>query len=127
METKKWAIGLVFVCTFFTSIAQVFYKFGADRLSFDIINIISNWPLILGMIIYLTAAFLLIIALRAGEVSVLYPIIATSYIWVSLLSKYFFNDIISFYKWIGMIFIFFGIILVAKGGRKDSVSYTEPV
>jgi len=127
METKKWAIGLVFVCTFFTSIAQVFYKFGADRLSFDIINIISNWPLILGMIIYLTAAFLLIIALRAGEVSVLYPIIATSYIWVSLLSRYFFNDVISFYKWMGMVFIFFGIILVAKGGRKTSISYTEPV
>ena len=127
MATKMWAIGLVFVCTFFTSIAQVFYKFGADRLNFSLISIITNWPLILGITIYLTAAFLLIIALKAGEVSVLYPIIATSYIWVSLLSRYFFNDLINFYKWIGMFFIFFGIILVAKGGRKDSITYTEPV
>jgi len=125
--TKRWAIGLVVVCTLFTSFAQIFYKFGADRLSFDIFSIITNWPLIIGLILYGTAAVLLIIALSAGEVSVLYPIIATSYIWVSLLSMYFFGEIINMYKWVGMIFIFFGVILVAKGGKKDSINYVEPV
>ncbi len=125
--TKRWAIGLVVVCTLFTSFAQIFYKFGADRLSFDIFSIITNWQIIIGLILYGTAAVLLIIALSAGEVSVLYPIIATSYIWVSLLSMYFFGEIINLYKWVGMIFIFFGVILVAKGGKKDSINYVEPV
>ncbi len=125
--TKRWAIGLVVVCTLFTSFAQIFYKFGANKLSFNLISVITNWPIIIGIILYGTAAVLLIIALKAGEVSVLYPIIATSYIWVSLLSMYFFGDIINLYKWIGMIFIFFGVILVAKGGIKDSITYTEPV
>jgi len=127
MATKRWAIGLVIVCTLFTSFAQIFYKFGADRLSFDIFSIITNWPIIIGIILYGTAAVLLIIALSAGEVSVLYPIIATSYIWVSLLSMYFFGEVINLYKWIGMIFIFFGVIMVAKGGKKDSITYVEPV
>jgi len=125
--TKRWAIGLVVVCTLFTSFAQIFYKFGADMLSFDLISIITNWPIIIGIILYGTAAILLIVALKAGEVSVLYPIIATSYIWVSLLSMFFFGEVINLYKWVGMIFIFFGVILVAKGGRKDSITYTEPV
>jgi drug/metabolite transporter (DMT)-like permease len=125
--TERWAIGLVIVCTLFTSFAQIFYKFGADRLIFDIFSIITNWPIIIGIILYGTAAVLLIIALKGGDVSVLYPIIATSYIWVSLLSMYFFGDIINLYKWIGMIFIFFGVVLVAKGGKKDSITYTEPV
>ncbi|MBW2981490.1 EamA family transporter [Candidatus Woesearchaeota archaeon] len=127
MATKRWAIGLVVVCTLFTSFAQIFYKFGADRLSFDIFSIITNWPIIIGIALYGTAAVLLIISLKAGEVSVLYPIIATSYIWVSLLSMYFFGEIINFYRWIGMAFIFLGVILVAKGGRKDSITFTEPV
>lgn len=138
--TKRWAIGLVVVCTFFTSFAQVFYKFGADRLGFDLISIITNWPIIIGIILYVVAAVLLIIALKGGEVSVLYPIIATSYIWVSLLSMHFFGEVINLYKWIGMVFIFFGVVFVAKGaekseisgtsfggGKKDSISYTEPV
>ncbi len=125
--TKRWAIGLVVVCTLFTSFAQIFYKFGADRLRFDILSVITNWPIILGIILYGTAAILLIIALKGGDVSVLYPIIATSYIWVSLLSMYFFGDIINIYRWIGMVAIFFGVILVAKGGKKDSISYVEPV
>jgi len=127
MATKRWAIGLVVICTLFTSFAQIFYKFGANRLSFDIFSIITNWPIIIGLILYGIAAVLLIIALKGGDVSVLYPVIATSYIWVSLLSSYFFSEIINLYKWIGIVFIFFGVILVAKGGKKDSISYIEPV
>jgi drug/metabolite transporter (DMT)-like permease len=125
--TKRWAIGIVVACTLFTSFAQIFYKFGADRLSFDLISIITNWPIILGIALYGIGAVLLIAALKGGDVSVLYPIIATSYIWVSLLSMYFFGEVINLYKWTGIILIFFGVISVAKGGRKDSITYTEPV
>jgi drug/metabolite transporter (DMT)-like permease len=124
---KRWAIGLVVVCTLFTSFAQIFYKFGADRLSFDIFSIITNWPVIIGLFLYGIGAVLLITALKGGDVSVLYPIIATSYIWVSLLSMSFFGEIINLYKWVGIIFIFFGVVLVAKGGKKDSISYTDPI
>ena len=125
--TKRWALGLVVVCTLFTSFAQIFYKLGADRLSFDLISLITNWQIIIGLILYGIGAVLLITALKGGDVSVLYPIIATSYIWVSLLSMYFFGEIINLYKWVGIGFIFFGVILVAKGGKKDSISYTDPV
>ncbi|MBW2966240.1 EamA family transporter [Candidatus Woesearchaeota archaeon] len=127
MATKRWAIGLVFVCTLFTSFAQIFYKFGADRLSFNLISIITNWQIVLGLTLYGIGAVLLITALKGGDVSVLYPIVATSYIWVSLLSMYFFGEIMNLYKWIGIIAIFFGVIFVAKGGKKDSITYTDPV
>ena len=125
--TKRWAIGLVVVCTLFTSFAQIFYKFGADKLSFNLISIITNWQLLIGLALYGVGAVLLITALKGGDVSVLYPIVATSYIWVSLLSMYFFGEVMNFYKWIGIVSIFFGVISVAKGGKKDSITYTEPV
>ena len=125
--TKRWAIGLVAVCTLFTSFAQVLYKFGADKLSFNLISIITNWPIIAGLFLYGIGAVLLITALKGGDVSVLYPIVSTSYIWVSLFSMYFFGEIMNLYKWVGIITIFFGVIFVAKGSKKDSISYTEPV
>ena len=102
MKAKLWAIMLMVLCTIFTSSAQIFYKMGANRLTFDIISILTNWQLILGMILYGLGAVLVIIALRGGEVTVLYPILTSSYIWVSLGSVYFFGEKMNALKWIGV-------------------------
>lgn len=118
---------MIFV-TFLTSIAQLFYKFGADKLEFNIISIVTNYPLIIGIVIYGFAALLFVFGLKHGEVSVLYPIIATSYIWVSLLSKYFLNEELKISKWIGILFIFAGVSLISLKSRKQStIRYTEAV
>jgi len=118
---------MIFV-TFLTSIAQLFYKFGADKLEFNIINIITNYFLIAGIFIYAVAAILFIIGLKYGEVTILYPIIATSYIWVNLLSKYFLNEELNLFKWIGILFIFAGVSLISfKSRKKDIIRYTEAV
>ena len=60
---------------------------------------------------------LLIIAFKGGEVSVLYPIIATSYVWVSLLSMKFLDEKINIFKWIGISIIIAGIILIGYGSK----------
>ena len=117
MKTKLWAIGLMIVCTLFTSTAQLLYKSGADKLEFNLMSLISNWNIFLGLLLYGIGAVLLIIALRGGEVTILYPIIASSYIWVALGSGYFFREIINSMRWVGIIFIMMGIILVNFGGK----------
>lgn len=128
MGTKAWAIGLMILCTVFTSIAQVFYKFGAARLEFDLISLITNFPLITGMVLYILGAVIMIIAFKGGEVSVLYPIIATSYIWVSLLSIYFFNEALNLFRWIGIFVIIIGIIFISAGSKeKETVKYTDVI
>lgn len=128
MKTELWAIGLMVLCTAFTSVAQVFYKFGAAKLEFNIISLITNLPLITGMILYILGAFIMITAFKGGEVSVLYPIIATSYIWVSLLSIHFFNENLNFFRWIGIFVIIAGIIFISIGSKeKEIVRYTEGV
>ena len=58
-------------------------------------------------------------------ISVLYPIIATSYIWVALLSTFFFAEVMNLYKWIGIFFIISGVVFVSMGSKKDGLSYTE--
>ena len=114
MGTKAWAIGLMILCTAFTSIAQVFYKLGASRLEFDIISLITNLPLITGMILYIFGAVIMIIAFKGGEVSVLYPIVATSYIWVALLAHFFLKEPFPLIRWLGLVLILGGVYLVAK-------------
>ncbi len=116
MEKKWLAVILMLFCTAFTSTAQVFYKFGAAELP----AILTNWQLILGLFLYGIGAVIFIIALKMGEVTVLYPIIATSYIWVSLLSWAVFGEAVTALKWMGILAIVIGISVISFGGRASS-------
>lgn len=114
MATKLWAVCLVIFCTLLTSSAQILLKFGAQNLP----AIFSNVPLIVGMIIYGVAALALIISFKGGEVTVLYPIIATSYVWVTLLSNVYFQEQLSFLKFFGVFSIILGICFIGWGSRE---------
>ena len=128
MKTQPWAIILVLFITALTSSAQLLYKLGADRLSSDLLMLLSNWPLLLGMLVYAIGAVLLIIALKHGEVTILYPIIATSYIWVALFSWLLFGESISYLKLMGIISIVVGIVLISFGSKQEGViAYEEAV
>ena len=128
MKTHWWAIALTVITTLFTSTAQVFYKFGAEKLEWNFFALITNYELIIGAALYALGAAILIVALKGGEVTVVYPIIATSYIWVSLMSGYLFHEVINIYKWLGIIVIIIGISLISFGSKeKESVTLVESV
>lgn len=121
MTTKLWAMGIILFSTFLTSTAQLFYKFAVEKLSFNILSIITNVNLLVGMALYIVGGILLIISFRGGEVSVLYPIYATSYIWVSFLSIYFLGEAINIFKGLGVFVIIAGIVLIGYGSKKADV------
>lgn len=117
MKTKLWAVLTVIFTTFLTSAGQIFYKKAADNLVLTPMGLLTNYFLIAGLMVYAIGGMLIIISLRGGEVSVLYPIIATSYIWVSFLSVYFLGETMNFWKWLGVSTIFFGIVLIGFGSK----------
>ncbi|MBI2654885.1 EamA family transporter [Candidatus Woesearchaeota archaeon] len=125
MKTKTLAILLILFTTFFTSSAQISLKFGVNKLKPSILGLVSNYYLVLGFLLYAIAGILAIMAFRKGQVSVLYPIFATSYIWVSLLSAYFFREDLSMLKWLGIFVIIAGISLVGFGDSKLKASGEE--
>ncbi len=116
MKTKKEAILLVLICTFFTSVGQLFLKIGSKNLSFDIIELLTNYPLIIGFSLYAVGALILVLALKNGELSILYPFIATSFVWVSVLSVIFLNEVMNVWKWSGVLVIILGMVFIGKGG-----------
>lgn len=120
MTTKLWAALLVLFTTLLTSSAQILWKKGSAILAFDVLALLTNYYIIGGILLYVVGGSLLIISFRGGEVSVLYPIIATSYIWVSFLSIIFLGEIMNNFKWIGIASIITGIISIGYGS-KDSV------
>jgi drug/metabolite transporter (DMT)-like permease len=121
---------LVFGCTVFAGFAQVLMKYGAlhpmpainladlsSVLPF-VIALLGNWPLLLGYSLHACNAFLLIMALRHGELSVLFPIYALSYIWVDLLSLYFFHEHMNVWKTAGILLVMGGVALLGRASTK---------
>ena len=68
------------------------------------------------MPLYAVSTVLLVLALRDGELSVLYPIISMTYVWVLLLSVLIFNESLNLFKILGISVIVFGVSFL---GRKD--------
>ncbi|MEM3127227.1 MAG: EamA family transporter [Candidatus Woesearchaeota archaeon] len=124
-RTPTWTIGIVLLCTILTSSAQVSWKYGADKLVIEPTALLLNYSLWLGFLFYGMGALLLIYALKYGELSVLYPVIATSYIWVALSSAFLFAEPLSLVKISGILTIVFGVSLISYGSRKDDLEYYE--
>ena len=119
MKTKKWAILLVAFTTFLNAAAQILFKLGVEKFSeFSLFSLLTNYFLILGFALYGISAVLLIYALRHGELSILYPVVALTFIWVSLLShQYIDGDFMNLEKWGGVFLIFLGVSSIGVGSR----------
>jgi len=54
-------------------------------------------------------------ALRGGDLSVLYPFVSLSYIWVMLLSIKMLGEKMTKLKWLGILLIISGVSLIGLG------------
>jgi undecaprenyl phosphate-alpha-L-ara4N flippase subunit ArnE len=115
MATKANGIILVVICTFITSYVHVMWKMIASR---PFVDILTGWELWVGFVLLAFGAAILITALKHGDVSVLYPIISTSYIWVTILSNYYFAEPITGYKWAGVFGVVIGLTVLGKGNKE---------
>ncbi len=117
--TLHQAIAIVFLCTLIGSAAQILMKSGANNLTGgSLLGFVTNLPLMAGYVLYGLSTVLLVLALRDGELSVLYPVIALSYVWVTILSVMFFRESMNFFKYLGIATIVLGVTVLGKGGRR---------
>jgi drug/metabolite transporter (DMT)-like permease len=110
---------LVFGCTVLGAAAQIFMKFGANRLAHPgLIGMATNLPLLSGLVLYGLSTVLLVLALKDGELSLLYPVIALTYVWVTLLSLVLLHDQPNPYKLAGIAIIVIGVSVLGRGGKR---------
>jgi uncharacterized membrane protein len=113
------AVLLSLFCAVLSAVGQTFFKMGAAQVSTQYADWLLNLKVLLGMGIYGTSAVLFIVALKYGRLSILYPIIATSYVWVTLLAYYVFGETVTYVNWIGIAMIVAGVTLITlKGGSQ---------
>ena len=112
-------VGLVFCCTVLGAAAQVLMKTGANQMTHHgLLGMITNLPLMGGYCLYGLSTLLLVLALKDGELSLLYPIIALTYVWVTVLSFLIFHDQINPWKILGIGLIVTGVGVLGRGGRR---------
>ncbi len=118
-HTQLKAVLLMACCTLFTSGGQILWKWGMKTIDFNQLITFLNAPFLLGFVSYGIGAALMILALRKGELSLVYPIAATSYIWVSLISPRLFpTDIMNAWKWAGVVVILLAVSILGYGSSQ---------
>jgi multidrug transporter EmrE-like cation transporter len=119
VESRRKSVLLVFACTILGAAAQLLMKVGMTHFSPQPLALLTNFPLIAGYTLYGINTLMLVLALRDGELSMLYPIIALTYVWVTLLSYTLLAEKPNIFKNVGIATIVAGVIVLGRGGRKS--------
>ena len=85
----------------------------------DVIALATNYPLWLGFAFYGICTALLVLALRDGELGVLYPIISLTYIWAIVMGFFFFHEPLTVWKVAGVGLICVGVTLMGMAGKRS--------
>jgi len=109
---------LVIACTILGAAAQILMKVGMSHFQPNFMALVTNVPLVTGYALYGINTLMMVLALREGELSMLYPIIAMTYVWVTLLSYALLAEKPNLYKNLGIATIVVGVAVLGRGGRK---------
>ncbi len=109
---ELWLFSLVVISTVFGAFGSFFLKLGSNKLS-GIKNLMANRELLIGLFFFVFATLLMIIALKFGELSKIFPITSLTYMWVALISWKLLKEKMTNEKTTAFILIVIGIIFVA--------------
>jgi len=115
---------MVLACTFLGAAAQVFIKLGTAALGEHpsmietAVGIVTTRLLFEGYALYGLSTVLLILALRQGELSLLYPVFTLTYVWVTVLSMMIFHDSMNVFKVAGITVIIAGVAVLGRASRQ---------
>lgn len=120
MTARQRSILLVVACTVLGAAAQMLIKSGANALPHvtgflpNVVAMLSSVPLLAGYSLYGLSTVLLVVALKHGELSLLYPVIALTYVWVAILSVVVFHEYLSPLRIAGVVVIVAGVAILGR-------------
>jgi uncharacterized membrane protein len=123
-EQKRRSLWLAVFATFITAAAQMLIKTGSGRIGehatlFDtVLSLVTIPSLFGGYVLYGVVTGIMILALRHGELSVIWPVISLSFVWVAILSVLVFHESMNFAKAGGIAVIITGVAIMGKGAHR---------
>lgn len=118
MTTPGSSIAWVTAGALVGSLGAVGLKAGAHRLELRFFSLVTNWRLALGLGLYLFSTVFFLLGLANGELSVLYPMVSTGYIWTLVWSRVMFQESITPAKLGGIALILLGVVLLGLDAGK---------
>jgi undecaprenyl phosphate-alpha-L-ara4N flippase subunit ArnE len=106
---------LTLLAALISSLAQLMFKRSVGKIDSlkHLLKLITNRGVLLGLAGYGAGFLIELVALSGGQLSIVYPIFASSFIFVTLLSATILKERISLIRVLGILIIFAGIAIVA--------------
>lgn len=115
MSTPFISILFFLIASVLGALGQYLYKSGADAADGTVSGYLANPRLIGGVICYILVMVLFIAAFKkGGQLTVLYPIYATTFIWGAILAMIVFGTPIKPVNIVGMVLLVGGMYLMGK-------------
>lgn len=115
MGAEAWAIALVLTGSLLGSLGPIMLKKASKRITRNVSKLIRNHHLFFGIVFYGIGTVLFVPALKGGDLNVLYPMVASSYVWVCLWSSLLLKERMNAMKWLGIGGIIVGVTLIGIG------------
>lgn len=116
MTFPFWPVLAAMLCALTGSMGQLLFKAGSASVGISLLSWLTNWRVLAGFSLYGISAIGFVVVLKHGQLSLLYPVIATSYVWVTLLSVWFLGEKANMYHWVGIALILSGVAIIVRGG-----------
>ena len=108
-QKNKTGIFLMLVSSVCVCVGQLLWKLSAE---------IGIWILLLGFCFYGAGALVMIVAYKFGKLSVLQPMLSLNYVLSIVLAAIILKEKITIFKWLGVLVIMFGVIMIAGGDEE---------
>lgn len=116
MVSEFFIIGVTLVSALIASFAQYIFKKSIPKFHFsgkDLMGLLGNRMLMAGLAIYVADLAVYLVALHYGQLSFVYPVFASSFIFTLLLSKFVLHEKASAMRVLGILLVFAGIVIVS--------------
>ena len=104
---------LVLIGSLIGALGTLIIKRGTNKYRF--FRLLKSKSLWIGLFLYGLSVIIYVLALSQEKLSVIYPIVSTTYIWTTLFSVKFLGEKMNKYKWLALIGIVVGVTLIGFG------------
>jgi multidrug transporter EmrE-like cation transporter len=115
MSTPIASIIMFVIAALLGAVGQFLYKSGADQATSGLASYVFNLRILGGVVCYIGVMVLFVAAFkRGGELSVLYPIYASTFIWAALVALWAYGVPIKPVNVLGMILLVAGMFCMGR-------------